>query len=150
MSPARSRRSASHAAGTHGWLPQKTGRPGLRRGGVGGYNLHSVPPNSPPDCGTVAHQPRAGCIRLVLVLSWFHSLKVRAGKHHSRRAPTYHIIIYKQHQHVFVCSKFFVCLQFVPFEVPSTLDFAVRMKETNKVGGIAYAFYNSGCGRRCG
>ena len=57
--PARSRRSASHAAGTHGWLPQKTGRPGLRRGGVGGYNLHSVPP-------TVAHQPRAGCIRLVL------------------------------------------------------------------------------------
>ena len=59
MSPARSRRSASHAAGTHGWLPQKTGRPGLRRGGVGGYNLHSVPPNSPPDCGTVAHQPRS-------------------------------------------------------------------------------------------
>ena len=53
MSPARSRRSASHAAGTHGWLPQKTGRPGLRRGGVGGYNLHSVPLNSPPDCGTV-------------------------------------------------------------------------------------------------
>ena len=33
-------------------FPQKTGRPGLRRGGVGGYNLHSVPPNSPPDCGT--------------------------------------------------------------------------------------------------
>ena len=26
MSPARSRRSASHAAGTHGWPPQKTGR----------------------------------------------------------------------------------------------------------------------------
>ena len=47
MSPAMSRRSASHAAGTHGWLPQKTGWPGLRRGGVG-YNLHSVP----PDCGT--------------------------------------------------------------------------------------------------
>ena len=40
MSPARSRRSASHAAGTHGW-------PGLRRGGVGGYNL-----DSPPDGGT--------------------------------------------------------------------------------------------------
>ena len=48
MSPARSRRSASHAAGTHGWLPQKTGRPGLRRGGVGGYNLHSVPRTVPP------------------------------------------------------------------------------------------------------
>ena len=46
MSPARSRRSSSHAAGTHGWLPKKTGRPGLRRGGVGGYNLHSVPPDS--------------------------------------------------------------------------------------------------------
>ena len=29
MSPARSRRSASHAAGTHGWLPKKTGRVGL-------------------------------------------------------------------------------------------------------------------------
>ena len=61
MSLARSRRSASHAAGTHGWLPKKTGWPGLRRGGVSGYNLHNVP----PDCGTVAHQPRAGCIRLV-------------------------------------------------------------------------------------
>ena len=72
MSPARSRRSASHAAGTHGWLPQKTGRPGLRRGGVGGYNLHSVPPNSPPDCGTVAHQPRAGCIRLVQISFLLH------------------------------------------------------------------------------
>ena len=71
MSPARSRRSASHVAGPHGWLPQKTGRPGLRRGGVDGYNLHSVPPNSPPDCGTVAHQPRAGCIRLVLSFFFF-------------------------------------------------------------------------------
>ena len=38
-------------------FPQKTGWPGLWRGGVGGYNLHSPP--------TVAHQPRAGCIRLV-------------------------------------------------------------------------------------
>ena len=48
MSSAGSRRSASHAAGTHGRLPQNTGWPGLRRGGVGGYNLHS-----PPDCGTL-------------------------------------------------------------------------------------------------
>ena len=31
MSPARSRRSASHAAGTHAWLPQKNGWP-KRRG----------------------------------------------------------------------------------------------------------------------
>ena len=30
MSPARSRRSASHAAGTHGWLPKKTGPPERR------------------------------------------------------------------------------------------------------------------------
>ena len=82
MSPARSRRSASHAAGTHGWLPQKTGLPGLRRGGVGGYNLHSVPPDSPPDCGTVAHQPRAGCIRLVRCSSGdlvVHLLQGRRG-----------------------------------------------------------------------
>ena len=47
MSPARSRHSASYAAGTHGWLPQKIGWTGLRRGGIGRYNLHS-----PPDCGT--------------------------------------------------------------------------------------------------
>ena len=53
MSPARSRRSASHAAGTHGWLPQKTGLPGLLIGGVCGYNLHSVPPDSRLwHCGT--------------------------------------------------------------------------------------------------
>ena len=30
-------------------FPQKTWWPGLRRGGIGGYNLHSPPP---PDCGT--------------------------------------------------------------------------------------------------
>ena len=47
MSPARSRRSASHASGKHGWLPKKTGWSGLRRGGIDGYNLHSPP----PDCG---------------------------------------------------------------------------------------------------
>ena len=47
MSPVRSRCSASHAVGTHVWLPQKTGWLGFRRGGVGGYNVHS-----PPDCGT--------------------------------------------------------------------------------------------------
>ena len=43
MSPARSRRSASHAAGTHGWLPKKTGWPGLRGGG---YNLHCGTPTT--------------------------------------------------------------------------------------------------------
>ena len=45
MSPTRSRRSVDHAAATHGWLPQKTGWPGFRRGGISRYNLHS-----PPDC----------------------------------------------------------------------------------------------------
>ena len=74
MSPARSRRFASHAAGTHGRLPQKTGRPGLRRGGVGGYNLHSVPP-------TVAHQPRAGCIRLVHWCSIKSVSQIRNSSH---------------------------------------------------------------------
>ena len=49
MSPVRSRRSASHAAGTHGWLHKKIGWRGLRRGGEDGYNLHSPPT---PDCGT--------------------------------------------------------------------------------------------------
>ena len=39
MFPARSRRSASHAVGAR--FPKKLGG---RRGGVGGYNLHSVPP----------------------------------------------------------------------------------------------------------
>ena len=59
MSPARSRRSASHAAGTHGWLPQKTGRRGRW------IQFAQCSPEQSPDCGTVAHQPRAGCIRLV-------------------------------------------------------------------------------------
>ena len=41
MSPARSWRSASHAAGLHDWFPKNNGGLGLRRGGIGGYNLHS-------------------------------------------------------------------------------------------------------------
>ena len=98
MSPARSRRSASHAAGTHGCLPQKTGRPGLRRGGVGGYNLHSVPPNSPPDCGTVAHQPRSSSTssRISSTLSYFWISERKAivfqCTHHrySERQPSSH------------------------------------------------------------
>ena len=55
MSPARSWRSAIHAAGSHDWLPKKNWEPGLQ-GGI--YNLQSSPP-------TAAHQPRAGCIRMV-------------------------------------------------------------------------------------
>ena len=62
MSLARSRRSASHAAGTHSCLPKK---------------LVAVPPErrdrwvqfaqlTPPPPPTVAHQPHGGCIRLVL------------------------------------------------------------------------------------
>ena len=65
MSPAKSRCSASHTAGTHGWLPQKSVWPGLRRGEIDGYNLHST--NPPP---TVAHQPCEGCIRLVQLIAW--------------------------------------------------------------------------------
>ena len=65
MSPARSR--AQPCCGDARLASPK--KLGGRRGGVGGYNLHSVPPNSPPDCVTVAHQPRAGCIRLVLYWS---------------------------------------------------------------------------------
>ena len=49
ISPARSRRSASHAAGTHGWLPKKLSGRASGEAGVGGYKLHSPPP---PDCGT--------------------------------------------------------------------------------------------------
>ena len=55
MSPARSRRSASHAAGTHGWLPKKTGRPGLRRGGVRWIQFAQCSPEQSPrlwHCGT--------------------------------------------------------------------------------------------------
>ena len=46
MSPARSRRSGSHVAGTHGWLPKKLGGLASGEAGIDGYNLHS-----PPDCG---------------------------------------------------------------------------------------------------
>ena len=48
MSPARSKRSASHAAGTHGWLPPKLGD---RASGEAWYvdTICTVPP---PDCGT--------------------------------------------------------------------------------------------------
>ena len=53
MSPARSRRSASHVAGTHGWLPQKTGRRGRW------IQFAQCSPEQPP---TVAHQPRVWCI----------------------------------------------------------------------------------------
>ena len=49
MSPARSRRSASHAAGTHGRLPQKTGPPGRRGRWI---QFAQCSPDSPPDCGT--------------------------------------------------------------------------------------------------
>ena len=58
MSPARSWRSASHAAGLHDGLPQKTGGPGLRRGRIRWIQFAQ-------SLLTVAQQPRAGCIRLV-------------------------------------------------------------------------------------
>ena len=58
MSPARSCHSASHAAGSHDWLPKKTGGPGLRRGRIRWIQFAQ-------SLLTVAHQPRASCIRLV-------------------------------------------------------------------------------------
>ena len=42
----------------HGWLPQKTGCPGLRRGSIRWIQFAQ-------SILTVAHHPRAGCIRLV-------------------------------------------------------------------------------------
>ena len=58
-STARSWRSACHAAGSHDRLPQKTGSPGLLRGRIRWIQFAQ-------SLLTVAHQPRAGCIRLVL------------------------------------------------------------------------------------
>ena len=60
MSPARSWRSASHAAGLHDWFPPpKNGGLGLRRGRIRWIQFAQ-------SLLTVAHQLRAGCIRLVL------------------------------------------------------------------------------------
>ena len=61
MSCARCWRSASHAAGSHDWLPKKTGGTGLRRGRIRWIQFaQSLLP--------VAHQPRAVCIRLVPIV----------------------------------------------------------------------------------
>ena len=59
MSPARSWHSASHATGLHDWFPPKNGGLGHRRGRIRQIQFAQSPL-------TVAHQPRAGCIRLVL------------------------------------------------------------------------------------
>ena len=64
MSPARSWHSARHAAGSHDWLPKKTGGLGLRRG-----RIRWIP--FAQSLLTVAHQPRAGCIRLVHIYFLF-------------------------------------------------------------------------------
>ena len=55
MSPAS---YASHAAGLHDWFPPKNGGLGLRRGRIRWIQFAQ-------SLLTVAHQPRAGCIRLV-------------------------------------------------------------------------------------
>ena len=62
MSPARSWCSASHAAGLHDWFPPKNQGLGLRRGGIRWIQFAQ-------SLLIVAHQPRAGCIRLVPVLN---------------------------------------------------------------------------------
>ena len=61
ISPARGGRSGSHAAGTHGWLPPKNWVAGPPERRARWIQFAQPPP--PP---TVAHQPRTGCIRLVL------------------------------------------------------------------------------------
>ena len=58
MSPARSWRSASHDAGSHD-LRHKKMSPGLQRGRINWIQFAQ-------SLLTVAHQSRAGCIRLVL------------------------------------------------------------------------------------
>ena len=65
MSTARSWRSASHAAGSHDWLPKKWG-PGLPERQDNVDTICTVP----LDCGT---QTRAGCIRLVQPMTSFCS-----------------------------------------------------------------------------
>ena len=59
MSPARSWRSASHAAGWHDWLPKKLGPGPPERQDKRWIQFAQ-------SLLTVAQQPRAGCIRLVL------------------------------------------------------------------------------------
>ena len=76
MSPARSRRSASHAAGTHGWLPKKTGWRGRWI-----QFAQCVPP--PPDCGTPTTSrlyPFGACIYLKLCLKRLNQLTVKKSK----------------------------------------------------------------------
>ena len=85
MSPARSRRSASHAAGTHGWLPRKTGWPGLRRGGVGGYNLHSVPP--PPLWRTNHEQAVSVWCRSASLIVTLHCLHLKLSTTSDKSPP---------------------------------------------------------------
>ena len=71
MSPTRSWPSPSHAAGSHDWLPQNNWVPGPpeRRDRWIQFAQSLL---------TVAHQPRAGCIRLVLRLHIISFIK-RAG-----------------------------------------------------------------------
>ena len=77
MSPERSWRSASHAAGSHDWLPQETGGLGLRRGRIKRIQFAQ-------SLLTVAHQPRARCIRLVHLF-------------HPHLHPHDHIILFRWH-----------------------------------------------------
>ena len=97
MSPARSRRSASHAAGTYGWLPQTNwaAGPPERRGRW--IQFAQCSPGQSPDCGTVAHQPRAGCIRLVSSRLYPFGT---AGHSDFHRHTTQHIFALIEHVYV--------------------------------------------------
>ena len=60
VSPTRSWRSASHAAGSHDWLPKKMGA-GPPERQERWIHFHSPP-------STATHQPHTGCTRLVLTI----------------------------------------------------------------------------------
>ena len=73
MYPAMSWRSVSHATWWHDWLPQKTGGPSLRRGRIRCIQFAQF-------LLTVAHQPRAGCIRLVLLILLVQVIRVKKAQ----------------------------------------------------------------------
>ena len=73
MSPARSRRSDSHAVGTHGWLPQK--KLGGRASGESGYmdTICTVPPPTPDcDAPTTCMLYPFGAPRILIIIVPLH------------------------------------------------------------------------------
>ena len=94
MSPARCWCCASHDAGSHDWLPPKNGCPGLRRGRIRWIQFAQ-------SILTVAHQPRACCIRLVL-----HAL----------------VFLLFDLIHIFVVDLYGIQFKIIYFSIPFRLD----------------------------